>query len=142
MPIEAELVYRAQDTAGRKDAAYVILMRRDEHNAGSVYQVNFYWGAWDRYITGSLQRKNAYTGNSYGIAKNNVVEAMNKREQRGYELQAHLSRFPAWLPAPLTAPQQPAWQSPPEVRVIEQPPDPEPLPAGRVKHTRARFLEL
>ena len=139
MAIEAELVYRARDTAGRKDAAYIITML---HDAAPLYQVEYRWGSWERYRNATLQGKVDYTGTSYSLARSKVIEAMNKRTQRGYELQAHLSRFPNWLPAPLTAARQPVWQAPPDTQIIEPPPEPEPPPAGRVKHTRAGFLEL
>jgi len=148
MALEAELIYRARDTAGRADAAYVILMRKDEHGSGAEYQVSLYWGAWSRYQSGTLQRKSAYIGSSRSAAQSAFILAMGKREQRGYELQAHLSSFPNWLPAPLTAARQPVWQASPEARAVVQPPEPvllpepEPPPAGRVKHTRAGFIEL
>ena len=137
MAIEAELVYRAQDTAGRRDAAYVIQMT----NEGNAYQVIFKWGSWECYRNATLTPKTAYVGNSYSIAKNNVVEAMNKRTQRGYELQAHLSRFPNWLPAPYAPPYASTGPTPmqravTEARAAVKPPEPEPLPTGRVKHSR------
>ncbi|MFA5401408.1 MAG: hypothetical protein WC359_13245 [Dehalococcoidia bacterium] len=140
MPIEAELVYRAQDTAGRKDAAYVIQMMSEN----GVYQVILKWGKWEQYHNATLSSKTDYTGTALSIAMSKVVDAANKRTQRGYELQAHLSTFPAWLPTSLGAPRLQSWQSPPETRAAVKPlpPEPEPLPTGRVKHTRAGFLEL
>jgi len=144
MALEAELIYRARDTAGRKDAAYVI-----QFTTTSIYfQVTAKWGSWERYRNATLQSKEEYTGSSRSAAQSAFILAMGKREQRGYELQAHLSSFPNWLPAPLTAARQPVWQASPEARAVVQPPEPvllpepEPPPAGRVKHTRAGFIEL
>ena len=131
MPIEAELVYRAQDTAGRKDAVYIITML---HDAAPMYQVEYRWGSWERYRNATLQGKVDYTGTSYSVARSKVVEAMNKRTQRGYELQAHLSTFPTWLPAPYAP--TPMQRAVTEARAAALPPEPEPPHAGRVRHSR------
>ena len=145
MAIEAELVYRAQDTAGRRDAAYVIQMTTTPE--GKYFMVTAKWGSWERYHNTTLQSKNEYTGTSRSSAQSAFIMAMNKREQRGYELQANLSRFPNWLPAPYAPPYASTGPTPmqravTEARAAVKLPEPEPLPTGRVKHTRAGYLEL
>ena len=141
--IEAELVYRARDTAGRADAAYVIQFT----TTSTYFQVTAKWGRWERYRNATLQSKEEYTGSSRSAAQSAFILAMGKREQRGYELQAGISTFPSWYPSPytrtvtITADDSQLRQALAETQVPALP-EPEPPPAGRVKHTRAGFIEL
>lgn len=141
MAMEAELVYRAQDVGGRKDAAYVIQMT---NSGGNNFQVLCKWGSWQQYHNGTLTPKVDYVGNDYRIARMRVEEAHNKRIFRGYELQERLSTFPAWMPGyslrvvPAARPPAPA---PAQVAAKPAPPE-QPAEPTRTRHSRAGFLKL
>lgn len=149
MAMEVELVYRAQDAAGRKDAAYIIQMM---NSGGNNFQVLCKWGSWERYHNGTLQSKVLYVGSSQDTARREVWGAADKRLDRGYELQQQLSTIPVWLIAhadyatrygrasSLSAARPPA---PAPALVAVKPVAPEtPVEPARTRHSRAGFLKL